>query len=80
MWVRQEAPPTPAHGTTARSASPFLESSEAVPDDEHLGKGVYRPVTPQKVVVQGCAAVGHVEDGGLAADAPASFLRGRQAQ
>ena len=54
--------------------SPFLKAPEAVPDDDHLGKGVYRPVAPQEVVVQGRPAVGHVKDGGLAPHAASSLL------
>lgn len=30
---------------------PFLEASETVPDDDHPGQGVCRPVAPQQIVV-----------------------------
>lgn len=60
------------HGSNPRS--PVLEPPEAVADNDHLRKGIHRPVPPQQVVVQRRPAVRHVEDGGLPAHAPLPFL------
>lgn len=61
-------------GTSAFPGLPFLESCETVPNDDHLGKGIYGPVPPQKVVVERRPTVEHVKDGGLAVHTPFSFL------